>query len=230
MTDTSPLRLHGHAVSNYFDAVHAALIEKKVDFELVGTRASGSAEFLAMNPMGKIPVLETPSGYIAETVAILEYLEDTIPVPALYPRDAFQRARTRQIMNVVQCYIEAPARSLYPGVFMGATNSAAVVNTAQLTIDRGGRALAGLAEFRPYLVGKSITNADIFSFYCLNLVDRLTRAVYRWSIIDKINGLRGWFNTIAERDSSRAVIADFKIGFRAYLDEKNIDRADLEGD
>lgn len=220
MNASARLRLHGHPVSNYFDAAYAALIEKGVSFELVDVLASQTPEFLALNPLGKIPVLETPSGYLAETIAILEYLEDTVAAPRLYPQDAWLRARARQINNVVQCYIEAPARTLYSGVFMGGTNSAAAIEVARPTMERGARALAGLIELRPWFVGSDFSYADLFSFYCLNVVDRLTRAVYDWSIVDGISGLRAWFERVAGRESSRVVLERFDATFAAYLAAK----------
>jgi glutathione S-transferase len=220
MSKTALLRLHGQAVSNYFDAAQAALIEKGVPFEVVDTRAAQTLEFLAMNPMGKIPVLETPHGHIAETIAILEYLEDAIPAPPLYPLDAFQRARARQINNIVQCYIEVPARTLYPGVFMGGTNSLAAIEAARPVIERGAKALSGLITLGPYLVGERCGNADLFTFYCLNLVERLTQHVYRWSILDGVAGLGEWFTRVADRESSRIVLDGFNSAFEAYLAAK----------
>ena len=217
MSADACLRLHGHAVSNYFDAAHAALMEKNVRFELVETPVAQTPEFLVMNPMGKIPILETPNGFIAETIAILEYLEDTVPEPALYPQDALRRARARQIINVVQCYIEAPARTLYPGVFMGGTNSPAAIELAQPLIKRGARALAGLVELKPYLVGEYYGNADLFTFFCLNLVDRLTQYVYQWSLIDSVPGLRDWFVRVTDRNSSQIVLKRFRVALEGYL-------------
>src|SRR3546814_6519009 len=51
----SLLRLHGYAVSNYFNAAHAALLEKGARFEVVTTRSAKDEAFLAHSPMGKIP-------------------------------------------------------------------------------------------------------------------------------------------------------------------------------
>src|SRR3546814_4159367 len=95
------LRLHGYAVSNYFNAAHAALLEKGARFEVVTTRSAKDEAFLAHSPMGKITYLEKPDGCLAETVAILEYLEDAIDGPAIYPADPFASARARQLINEI---------------------------------------------------------------------------------------------------------------------------------
>ncbi|MFP5496383.1 glutathione S-transferase family protein [Pseudomonas sp. 32A] len=220
MTRLQPLRLHGYAVSNYFNIAHAALIETATPFELVTTRASQQAEFLAISPMGKIPVLHTPAGWIGETVAILGYIEDCLPMPTLHAVDPFQRARERQVINVVQLYVEAPVRSLFPGVFMGANNSPVSVAAARITLDRAVVALRHLVAPGPFLMGAALSYADLFAFYCLDIAERVSGFVYRRSILAEL-GLQGWFAQMAQRDSTQTVLALFEDAFGQYLKEKN---------
>src|SRR5690554_7739276 len=58
------LRLHGFAVSNYFNMVKLALLEKGIPFEINTVRGNQSPEFLAISPRGKVPCLETEQGFI----------------------------------------------------------------------------------------------------------------------------------------------------------------------
>lgn len=217
----SPLRLHGHAVSNYFNIAHAALLEKGAVFEVRNCSASQEPAFLELSPMGKIPFLETPRGCIAETVAILEYLEDALPGPRLYPEDVFERARVRQTINVVQMYVEAPARSLFPGVFMGGSNSATAVAAVRIALARAMRALGHLVRPDPFLFGPAPTYADFFAFYCLDIAERLSRFIYRESLLQQVDGLSSWSARMAARNSSRQVLAAFDPAFSAYLVAKN---------
>lgn len=69
--------------------------EEKVD---VHSSPHRSAEFLRLNPFGQIPVLEDGDLVIAESIAILEYLEEAYPLPVLMPRNAAERATVRQLM------------------------------------------------------------------------------------------------------------------------------------
>jgi glutathione S-transferase len=226
-----PLRLHGYAVSNYFNIARAALIEKAADFEIVTARATKDVEFLKASPMGKIPVLQTPRGWVAETVAILEYLEDTLPQPAMYPPDPFLRARGRQIINVIQMYVETPARSLFPGVFFGLRNDEAVAAAARVTLDRATNALRTLMNPAPFLLGSSISHADVFAFYCLDIADRVTRFVHARSILQEIGTLADWSRAMVRRPSTAAVVADFYSSFVTYLANHNAPydcRRDLE--
>jgi glutathione S-transferase len=214
-----PFRLYGHPVSNYFNAVHAALLEKGAAFEIVHVGASQDDAFLARSPMGKIPYLATAQGCIAETVAILNYLEDEITHPPLFPVNSFERARARQIINVVQMYVEAPTRSVFPGVFFGGTNTADTINGARHTLDRATDALERLCAPGPWLLGEAFGFADIFAFYCLDIAERVTRFVYDRSIIVE-TGLSEWHINMAARESSRTVLARFHPAFAAYLIDK----------
>jgi glutathione S-transferase len=216
----APLRLHGYAVSNFFNIAHAALLETASDFDIVITRASQDEQFLAVSPMGKIPVLQTPHGWIAETVAILGYIEDCQSGPTLHAPDAFARARERQLINLVQLYVEMPVRSLFPGVFMGGSNSPAVIEAARLTLDRAIAAIRRLVNPRPFLVGEQLSYADLFAFYCLDIAERVCGFVYGRSILAEL-GLQAWAQQIAARASTRLVLGNFEAVLSVYLVEKN---------
>ncbi|MEL0252228.1 MAG: glutathione S-transferase family protein [Novosphingobium sp.] len=213
------LRLHGYPVSNYVNIVRADLIEKDLAYELVITGAASTEPFLTMNPMGKIPVLEVQGFFLGETVAILEFLDDRYPVRTLRPDDVLVRARGRQIINVVQMYVEAPARSLFPGVFMGGVNSDDAVSSARKNLDRAVFALRRLAVPAPFLMGAGLSQADLFVFYNLDIADRLTRFVFDSSILEDA-GLDQWHAMMATRPSTQAVLADFETFFVRYLSDK----------
>lgn len=212
--------LHGYPVSNYFNAARAALIEAGVAFEFVPTRASGDEAFLALSAMGKIPYLATPQGGIAETVAILEYIEDARLGRSLYPANAFERARARQVINIVQVYVETPLRGLFPGVFMGGDNRAETVAAVRLVVERAMRALARLVSFSPFLIGAELTHADLFAFYHLDICERVWRHSYGASLLDSVPGLRDWDAMMRARPSTQAVLADFAPAFGSYLSDK----------
>jgi glutathione S-transferase len=219
--DSQYLRLHGYPVSNYFNIAHAVLLEKQAKFEVVPARAQPDVAFLGRSPMGKIPFLETPQGCIAETIAIIEYVEETLEGPSLLPKDAFARARVRQVINIVQVYIEVPLRSLFPGVFFGLANEPATVASVAATLDRAMAALSRLVTLDPFLLGARLTLADLFAFHCFDVAERVTRFVYGRSLLNEVPGLRQWQAHVAARESSRIVLANFAPAFAAYLKEKN---------
>jgi maleylacetoacetate isomerase/maleylpyruvate isomerase len=59
----------------------------------------------AVNPQALLPTLEDGGRLLTQSLAILEYLEETHPVPPLLPKDPFERARVRSLAMLVACEI-----------------------------------------------------------------------------------------------------------------------------
>jgi maleylacetoacetate isomerase len=64
-----------------------------------------TAEYLAVNPQGLIPALEIDGAVLSQSVAIIEYLNDTHPAPSFLPSDALGRARVRSMALAIACDI-----------------------------------------------------------------------------------------------------------------------------
>ncbi|MCL6689011.1 maleylacetoacetate isomerase [Pseudomonas citronellolis] len=62
--------------------------------------------YLALNPQGRVPALRTDEGeLLIQSPAIIEYLEERYPEPALLPADALQRAHQRGVAALIGCDI-----------------------------------------------------------------------------------------------------------------------------
>src|SRR6185369_9972468 len=89
--------------------VRIALREKAIACEEVEVDLPGGAhrepEFRRLNPFGQVPVLQDGDLVIAESVAILEYLEERHPSPPLLPATPAGRAVTRQYMLFAGDYV-----------------------------------------------------------------------------------------------------------------------------
>lgn len=59
----------------------------------------------SLNPQALLPTLEDGGRLLTQSLAILEYLEETHPAPALLPKDPFERARVRSLAMLVACEI-----------------------------------------------------------------------------------------------------------------------------
>ncbi|MFA7585154.1 MAG: glutathione S-transferase family protein [Novosphingobium sp.] len=215
------LRLHGYPVSNWFNCVRAAMIEKKLGDEFQMCRAARDGAFLANSAMGKIPWLETPDGGLAESVAILEYLDDVSPAWPIYPADPFERARVRQIVNIAQLYIEVPMRALYPATFGGADPRQAPVAGSMETVQRALAALDQLCTFTPFVRGDDLTAADLTLFYTLELGERAARHLTGASLFDGRPRLAAWDAMMRARASTGTVLADFAPAFAEYCAQRD---------
>jgi maleylacetoacetate isomerase len=102
--------LHHYWQSSASWRVRWALAIKGIAFDSVTVDLASGAqrrpEHLARNPMGRVPALMIDGHCLAESVAIIEYLEETRPTPTLYPKDALARARVRQVVETVNAAIQ----------------------------------------------------------------------------------------------------------------------------
>ena len=68
--------------------------------------AQRAEDYLAMNPQGLVPALVTDSGdVLTQSLAIIEWLEESCPQPPVLPRDAAGRARVRALALAIACDI-----------------------------------------------------------------------------------------------------------------------------
>jgi maleylacetoacetate isomerase len=65
-----------------------------------------SAAFRQLNPQGRVPLLVDGAAVLSQSLAIIEYLEETHPQPALLPADPLGRARVRSLSQLIACDIQ----------------------------------------------------------------------------------------------------------------------------
>jgi maleylpyruvate isomerase len=99
------LTLHGYWRSTAAYRVRIALNLKGVAYDQAAhdlrTGAQRDAAYLALAPQGLVPALETPEGPLTQSLAILEWIEERWPDPALLPQDAYGRAIVRAMVNLI---------------------------------------------------------------------------------------------------------------------------------
>lgn len=107
------IRLHTHPFSTFARRVKIALIEKNIPHEEVLVDLAGRQQktpaYLALNPYARVPTLEEDGFVLYESSAILMYLEDEHPEPALIPGDAKGRAHVDMHLRLCDAQMAAPA-------------------------------------------------------------------------------------------------------------------------
>jgi maleylacetoacetate isomerase len=120
-------------------------------------------EFRAINPQMRVPVLVTPAGdTLTQSLAIIEYLDETHPQPPLLPKDPIARAKVRALAELIACDIH-PLNNTSPLRYLKRD-----MGQEQSTIDTwyhhwvitGFEALEAMIGEGPYLCGKDVTLAD----------------------------------------------------------------------
>lgn len=80
---------------------HKGLAYESNAIDLLSGAQREAAYVANKSPMGLVPCLEVDGRPLTESVAIVEWLEDVRPEPALFPRDPWARARVRQLVEFV---------------------------------------------------------------------------------------------------------------------------------
>ncbi len=83
------------------ERVRIALHLKRIDYEYIAVGRLPAGEYARLNPQGLMPALRIGGQVIAQSTAILEFLEETWPVPALLPGDPIMRARARGFAQLI---------------------------------------------------------------------------------------------------------------------------------
>lgn len=209
------LKLHGFSVSNYYNMVKFALLEKGLTFEEVSAMPSQENDFKAKSPMGKVPCLETDQGFLTETTAILDYLETLAPSPALLPKDAFAAAKVREMVKALELYIELQGRRHYPEIFFGEARNPAAVTEAKPIIEKGLAAVKQLAKFKPFICGE-FSYADIVAAHTFIYVAPVCQAVYSWDVVAEVPGLKAAIDAANARPAGAKVMADQQVALQAF--------------
>ena len=215
------LKLCGFAISNYYNKVKFSLLEKGVPFEEELVYPSQKEEFRKDSPMGKVPFLRTGRGVLTESQVLTEFIEDMHPEPPLYPKDPFERARCRELIEHLELHIELPARRLYAEVFFGGGVSDETKREVEQLLEKGVRSLTHLACFAPFIAGKDFTHADCAAFVHLPLLSQATRKTYGRDFIDEfLPEVKAYLKMIGERPHAQKVSADRAAAFEAYAAAK----------
>ena len=206
------ITLCGFSISNYYNKVKLALLEKGVPFEEERVMTGSQDEaVLAASPLGKIPFIRTPQGALCESQVIIDWIEAAYPNPPLVPADPFAAAKVRELATFIDLHLELVARDLYAQAFFRGTVSEGTQARVRKQLERHIPAFKRLAAFSPYVAGDTFTLADCSAWVSLPLVAMATKAVYGEDLL-AAHGVdwKAYVKLVGERPSAQRVAADRK--------------------
>uniref|UniRef100_A0A8D0BU65 Maleylacetoacetate isomerase n=1 Tax=Salvator merianae TaxID=96440 RepID=A0A8D0BU65_SALMN len=117
-----------------------------------------TSEFQTVNPMQQVPALKIDGIILSQSLAIIEYLEETRPNPRLLPEDPKKRAQVRMIAEHIASGIQ-PLQNLSVLQQMGEKK----LEWAQQCISHGFKALEQILKETAgrYCIGNEVTVADL---------------------------------------------------------------------
>lgn len=208
-------RLFHFALSPFCRKVRLTLGEKRIEVELVEERYwEQGADFLRRNPAGKVPVLRLESRSLSESQAICEYLEESVPSPALMPRDADGRYEVRRLCAWFddKFHEEVTSKLVYERVNkkvmkLGYPDSKNV-KSGSTRIKYHLDYMTWLLDQRRWLAGNEMTLADFAAAAHLSALDYISDVDWNRS-----QPVKDWYAKIKSRPSFRSLLADQVPGF-----------------
>ena len=164
------MKLYSYFRSSAAYRVRIALNLKSIPYEMTAihlTKDGGHnrrPEFRAINPQMRVPALEIDGGVtLVQSLAIIEYLDETHPKPPLLPADPIGRAHVRAIAQMIACDIH-PLNNVGPLRYLkhklGHEQAAIDAWYHHWVID-GFEAVEAVIKPGPYVYGAEVTLADL---------------------------------------------------------------------
>jgi maleylacetoacetate isomerase len=164
------VKLYSYFRSSAAYRVRIALNLKGLPYDMVSihlTKDGGkhrTAEYRAVNPQMRVPSLALPGGEILiQSLAIIEYLDETHPDPPLLPKDAIDRAHVRALAQIIACDIHPLNNTSALNYLKNELKHDQAAADAWYTswIVSGFEAIEALIEPGPYAFGSDVTLADV---------------------------------------------------------------------
>ena len=211
------ITLYGMQLSNYYNKVKMALLEKNIPFtEEKASTGSKDEAVLSASPLGKIPYIRTEHGVLCESQVIMDYLEAAYPTPSLMPADPFASAKVHELITFIDLHLELVARQLYKQAFFGGTVDQSVQDSVKAQLAKAIPAFKRLAKFSPYVAGDQFTQADCAAYASLPLVGMATKAVLGEDMMASAGiDVRSYVKMLGERPSAQRIAADRKASMPA---------------
>jgi glutathione S-transferase len=210
-------KLYGFSVSNYYNMVKLAMLEKGLPFEEVTFYPTSTPESLAISPRSKVPVLGVEAGFINETAIILEYLEQTQKGTPLLPSDPFERAQVLAIAKEIELYIELPGRACYGEAFFGMSLPEAIKEKTKTELLLGFAALGRHGKFAPYVAGDSLSIADLYFLYSVPLACAVGQKLFGIDLLAELPQAKALLERLEQNPHVQKIAADKDAAMPAFL-------------
>jgi glutathione S-transferase len=211
------MKLYGIDLSNFASKCRIVVYEKELSVEKINPPGgTGSAEYRAVNPLGKIPALQLDDGQVlAESEVINEYLEDKFPEKPMLPKDAEGRAKVRSFSRFHDLYMDPPMRALLPQVF-GKQLEAGFIQERLADINTRLDQLESKIG-SPWAAGSAFTMADAALTPTIFIMTNILPMFGAESPLERRPKLTAWWAQVQERPSTKKTIGEQQAAMAALM-------------
>lgn len=212
------MKLYGMNLSNFVTKSRIVVYEKGANVEIVEPPGGmKSAEYLKINPLGKIPTLDADGTLIPESEIINEYLEEKFPTPALLPRSSEARAKVRVFTRFHDLYLDPPLRALF-GQLNPKTRDEKIVNESltelQMRLDQ---LESMLAEPGSFAAGPNFTLADCALAPTTFFITNVLPGFGAKTPLEHRPRLAAWWIKVQERPSVKKALDEMAEAMKAMM-------------
>ena len=208
------MKLYGAKLSPF--VMRPVLVARAKGHELEPEHFEGGIkcpEYLALTPLGKMPLLVDDDFVLIESQVIAEYLDATLSGPALVPADARAAARMRLLIRLIDTYVVP-----HLGGVFNARDKPEGLAPAIAAI---GEALGHIEHFRvgddAFVVGDSFTIADAVLIPLFFFFDAFDRTMQTGALVAARPGLASWWARAKASELGARCIAEQAAGLKAMF-------------
>lgn len=207
------VELYGYKYSVYAWIARLALREKGCAYEWREVNPFAEdvpADYLALHPFKRVPVLVHGDFVLYETSAMTRYVDEAFDGPSLQPATPRERARQQQIISVIDSYAYWPlVRQVFShGVFRQRTGREADPNEVQRGLKAAPRVIGALEELAGggnFLCGDSMSLADV---HLAPMIGYFTLYPDGEMLLDRQYRLARWWAAMSERSTFKETMPD----------------------
>jgi glutathione S-transferase len=208
------MKLYGGLLSPFVMRAVLAAKVKNVSLDVLSPDIGlKSPEYLALNPMGKMPTLVDGDLVLPESEVIAQYIEDKHPTPPLMPADAAGKARVRLMSRLVDTYM-VPHLG---GIFNSGKNP-----------EGAAPALLGLAKSFDYIehyrnaadihaVGNQFTLADCSMIPMFFFFDAFNASLNTADLVAARPGLASWWARAQSSELTQTACREMGNAFEKFM-------------
>lgn len=212
------MKLYSAGLSPFAARVRLAIYAKSLPVDIVAPPSGGlkSPEYLAVNPIGKLPALVLADGMvIPESDTIVEYLADAFPASGLKPASAEDAASARLLARVAELYIMTPGGALFSQMNPAARNAEAV-DAAFVSLEKGLEYLNLFVGEGAYAVGDSLSLADCAIVPIFFFTGVFGQAFGKGDLLARHNKLTAYWSKVQADPSVAKVLSEMQEGLANF--------------
>ncbi|MDE1149433.1 MAG: glutathione S-transferase family protein [Azospirillaceae bacterium] len=215
------MKLYSLPLSPYAARVRAAIHAKGLAIDIVAPPADWrtSAEFRALNPLVRVPVLMLDDGTgLPESAVIVDYLEEAFPEVPLHPVSPRDRAQVRLVTAVADQYVMREMGPLF-GLFDTKNRDEAAITAQLAKLDAGLGQLDALlaAHAGTYAFGNQVTTADAWLTPIRYTLQGLMGFSGRTELLDRHKAVARYADTLRTSPALARVWDEMEDGLRAFM-------------